>query len=435
MKIMIDPKTPQARRDFLKASALGTILATGFPGILSAQSTKAIKVGLIGCGGRGTGAASQALNADDYSELTAVADVYQERIDESLNQLRTVSDGKISHKVKVDTKNQFVGLDAYQKLIDSGVDVVLLATPPGFRPQHIRAVVEAGKHVFCEKPVAVDAPGVRDVLESVKLAKQKNISLVSGFCWRYSNYIKETFEQIESGAIGDIVAYYATYYTSPVKPMPDASERPAGMSDVEWQIRNWYNFGWLCGDSLVEQAVHSVDKVAWAMKDAPPVSCVATGGRQIPAKGGNIFDHFEVNYLYPNNVRAFVACRQMEGCYNENSDYILGTKGSATIGRGPLPRIEGEKKWTFQGTKYDMYQAEHDALFASIRQGKPLNDGARMVTSTMLAIMGRMAAYTGQQVTWDQAMNSKERLGPDKVEWNMSLPVAPMSLPGRNKVI
>lgn len=435
MKIMIDPKTPQARRDFLKAGALGTALAAGFPAILSAQSTKAIKVGLVGCGGRGTGAASQALNADDYSELTAVADVYQDRIDESLNTLRKVSDGKISHKVKVDPKNQFVGLNAYQKLIDSGVDVVLLATPPGFRPQHIRAVIEAGKHVFCEKPVAVDAPGVRDVLESVKLAKQKNISLVSGFCWRYSNYIKETFEQIESGAIGDIVAYYATYYTNPVKPMPDASERPAGMSDVEWQIRNWYNFGWLCGDSLVEQAVHSVDKVAWAMKDAPPVSCVATGGRQIPAKGGNIFDHFEVNYLYPNNVRAFVACRQMEGCYNENSDYILGTKGNATIGRGPLPRIEGEKKWTFQGTKYDMYQAEHDALFASIRQGKPLNNGVRMVTSTMLAIMGRMAAYTGQQVTWDQAMNSQEKLGPDKVEWNMSLPVAPMSLPGRNKVI
>ncbi len=432
---MIDPKTPQARRDFLKASALGTALAAGFPAILSAQSTKAIKVGLVGCGGRGTGAASQALNADDYSELTAVADVYQDRIDDSLNTLRTVSDGKISHKVKVDPKNQFVGLNAYQKLIDSGVDVVLLATPPGFRPQHIRAVIEAGKHVFCEKPVAVDAPGVRDVLESVKLAKQKNISLVSGFCWRYSNYIKETFEQIENGAIGDIVAYYATYYTSPVKPMPDASERPAGMSDVEWQIRNWYNFGWLCGDSLVEQAVHSVDKVAWAMKDAPPVSCVATGGRQIPAKGGNIFDHFEVNYLYPNNVRAFVACRQMEGCYNENSDYILGTKGTATIGRGPLPRIEGEKKWTFQGTKYDMYQAEHDALFASIRQGKPINNGVRMVTSTMLAIMGRMAAYTGQQITWDQAMNSQEKLGPDKVDWNMSLPVAPMPLPGRNKAI
>ncbi|MEP6537204.1 MAG: Gfo/Idh/MocA family oxidoreductase [Bryobacteraceae bacterium] len=432
---MIDPKTPQARRDFLKTSALGSALVAGFPAILSAQSTKAIKVGLVGCGGRGTGAASQALNADDYAELTAMADVYQERIDDSLNTLRKVSDGKISGKVKVDPKNQFVGLDAYQKLIDSGVDVVLLATPPGFRPQQIRAVIQAGKHVFCEKPVAVDAPGIRDVLDSVKIAQQKNISLVSGFCWRYSNYIKETFEQVANGAIGDLVAYYATYYTSPVKPMPDASERPAGMSDVEWQIRNWYNFSWLCGDGLVEQAVHSVDKVAWAMKDAPPVSCVATGGRQIPAKGGNIYDHFEVNYLYPNNVRAFVGCRQIEGCYNENSDYILGTKGTATIGRGPMPRIDGEKKWTFQGTKYDMYQAEHDALFASIRQGKPINNGVRMVTSTMLAIMGRMAAYTGQQVTWEQAMNSQEKLGPDKLDWNMSLPVAPMPLPGRNKVV
>ncbi len=432
---MNDPNTSTARRDFLKATALGTVLTAGFPAILSAQPSKAIKVGLVGCGGRGTGAASQALNADDYAELHAMADVYQDRIDDSLSTLQKASGGKISQKIKVDPKNQFVGLDAYQKLIDSSVDVVLLATPPGFRPQHIRAVIEAGKHCFCEKPISVDAPGARSVLETVKIAKEKNVSLVAGFCWRYSNFIKETFEQVGSGAIGDIVAYYATYYTNPVKPMPDVSERPAGMSDVEWQVRNWYNFSWLCGDSLVEQAVHSVDKVAWAMKDAPPISCVATGGRQIPAKGGNIFDHFEVNYLYPNNVRAFVACRQMEGCYNENSDYIMGTKGTAIIGRGPMPRIEGEKKWTFQGAKYDMYQAEHDALFASIRQGKPINDGVRMVTSTMLAIMGRMAAYTGQQVTWDQAMNSQVKLGPEKLEWNMSLPVAPMPLPGQTKEV
>src|SRR5205085_2562301 len=163
--------------------------------------------------------------------------------------------------------------------------------------------------------------------------------------------------------------------------MPPASERPAGMTDVDWQIRNWYNFQWLCGDSLVEQAVHSVDKIAWAMKDAPPVSCVAVGGRQIPAEDGNIFDHFEVNYLYPNNVRAFLGSRQMEGCYNENADYILGTQGSCTIGRGPMPRIAGKTEWTFQGQKNDMYQAEHDALFASIRQGKPINDGQRMATS------------------------------------------------------
>lgn len=416
------------RRDFLKAA--GAALAAGSL-LRGAQTANVIKVGLVGCGGRGTGAAAQALKADDYAELTAVADVYQERIDECLRHLTR------SHaaKVKVDPKNQFVGLDSYQKLIASGVDVVLLATPPGFRPAHLRACIEAGKHVFCEKPIAVDAPGVRHVLETTRLATQKNLSLVSGFCWRYSNYVVATFDQIHTGAIGDLVAYYATYYTSPVKPMPPASTRPAGMSDVEWQVKNWYNFQWLCGDSLVEQAVHSADKIAWAMRDQPPVSCVAVGGRQIPAEGGNIYDHFEVNYLYPNNVRAFLGCRQIENCWNENADYILGAKGACTIGRGPLPRISGEKTWTFEGQKNDMYQYEHDVLFSSIRQGKPINNGERMATSTLLAMMGRMAAYTGQEVTWEQALNSQERIFPDKLDWNGSLPVPPLPRPGVNKLV
>jgi myo-inositol 2-dehydrogenase / D-chiro-inositol 1-dehydrogenase len=401
-----------ARRHFLKAG-----MAAGFPAVLSAmQPAKTLKVGLVGCGGRGSGAAAQAMKADDYAQLTAVADIDMERAQSCLDRLKKVA----GDKIKVETSNIFLGLDAYEKLIASGVDVVLLATPPGFRPVHLRAAVEAGKHVFCEKPVAVDAPGVRHVLETAKIAKEKNLSVVAGFCWRYSNYIRATFDQVKNGAIGDIVAYYATYYTSPVKPMPAASTRPAGMSDVEWMIRNWYNFTWLCGDGLVEQAVHSVDKIAWAMGDKPPVSCVAVGGRQIPAEGGNIFDHFEVNYLYPNNVRAFLGCRQIEGCYNENSDYILGTKGSATIGRGPMPRIAGEKTWTFTGQKNDMYQAEHDALFASIRRGQPIHDVEWMTTSTMLAIMGRMAAYTGQQITWEQAINSQEALYPydAKLDWN-----------------
>jgi predicted dehydrogenase len=417
-----------SRRDALKSG----LLLAGVPSLLTGASAgKAIKVGLVGCGGRGTGAAAQALKADDYSELTAVADVFQNRIDDCLNRLAKAA----GPKVKVEKANMFVGLDGYQKLIESGVDVVLLATPPGFRPQHLRAAVTAGKHVFCEKPVAVDAPGVRDVLATAKLAAEKNLSIVAGFCWRYSNYIQETFDQIHNGAIGDIVSYYGTYYTSPVKPMPPESTRPAGMSDVEWQIRNWYNFGWLCGDGLVEQAVHTVDKVAWAFRDKPPVSCSAVGGRQIPAHGGNIYDHMEVNYLYPGNVRAFVGQRQIEGCYNENADYIMGTKGVAVIGRGPLPRIEGQNKWTFTGTKNDMYQAEHDKLFAAIRQDKPINDGERMALSTLLAIMGRMAAYTGQQVTWEQAMNSEERLFPANLEWNMSLPVRPMAMPGQTKLL
>ena len=416
------------RRDILKSGAL----AFGAPAVLSAlQATKAIKVGLVGCGGRGSGAAAQALKADDFSNLTAMADVFQERIDDSVSRLERIH----KDKVKVEKANMYVGLDAYKKLIDSDIDVVLLATPPGFRPEQLRYAIEKGKHVFCEKPMAVDAPGVRHVMETVKMARDKKLNLVAGFCWRYSNYIVEVFDRVAKGDIGDIVTYYATYYTNPVKPMPPASDRPAGMSDVEWQIRNWYNFTWTCGDSLVEQAIHSVDKVAWAMKDQPPVSCVAVGGRQIPAHGGNIFDHFEVNYLYPNGVRAMVANRQIEGCYNENSDYILGTKGQAIIGRGPNPRIVGANEWTYSGQKYDMYQREHDLLFQAIRKGEVMNDGDRMCASTMLGIMGRMAAYTGQQITWEQALNSQERIFPANLDWNGKLEVAPLAQPGKTRFL
>jgi myo-inositol 2-dehydrogenase / D-chiro-inositol 1-dehydrogenase len=416
------------RRDFLKTGAL---IAAAPAFLQGADDTKPIKVGLVGCGGRGTGAAAQALKADDYAQLVAVADIEQSRIDDSLARLKKVAE----NKVKVAPDMMFKGLDAYKQVIASGVDVVLLATPPGFRPGHLRAAVDAGKHVFCEKPVAVDAFGVRSVLETAKLAREKNLSVVAGFCWRYSNHIKETMGKVFDGLIGDVLTYYATYYTNPVKPMPPASERPAGMSDVEWQIRNWYNFTYLSGDGLVEQAVHSVDKIAWVMRDQPPVSCVATGGRQIPSPGGNIFDHFQINYLYPNGVRAFMGCRQIENCHNENSDYILGTKGQATIGRGPMPRVTGETKWTFEGTKNDMYQAEHDALFASIRRGQPINDVTWMTTSTMLAIMGRMSAYTGQQVTWEQAMNSQDKLFPDDLRWDGKFEPPPLAMPGVTKFI
>ena len=429
-----NPSPLPARREFLKAGALTGALVTGFPAIISAQSvSNAIKVGLVGCGGRGTGAASQALHADDKAELVAVADVDQSQVDKSLATLKAIS--KISDRVKVEGPSQFLGLDAYQKVVGSGADVILLATPPGFRPIHLAAAIGANKHVFCEKPIATDAPGVRSVLATVDVAKQKNLSLVAGFCWRYNTMIQETFQQLFDGAIGRPVAYYATYYTSPVKPMPPASTRPAGMSDTEWQIRNWYNFVWLCGDSLVEQAVHSVDKIAWSMHDEPPVSCVGIGGRANPAEGGNIFDHFDINYVYPNGMRAFMANRQADGCYNENADYILGTEGAITIGRGPSPRITGKKEWTWTGEKYDMYQREHDVLFASIRRHKPINDGKRMATSTLLAMMGRMAAYTGQQITWEQALNSQEKLVPDVIDWNGALPVAPRALPGVTKFL
>jgi myo-inositol 2-dehydrogenase/D-chiro-inositol 1-dehydrogenase len=429
---MKEESTKSERRDFLKAA--GAAAAVGFPGIIRAQTvTNAIKVGLVGCGGRGSGAASQALAADDYAELTAVADIDQAQIDNCLRQLKRIQ--KSAERVKVDPARQYLGLDAFQKVIESKPDVVLLATPPGFRPVHLAACIEASKHVFCEKPIATDAFGVRSVLQTTDKAAAKNLSLVSGFCWRYNNMIQETFDQMEKGAIGKIIAYYATYYTSPVKPMPAASTRPAGMSDVEWQIRNWYNFVWLCGDSIVEQAIHSVDKIAWAMHDEPPVSCVGVGGRAIPAEGGNIYDHFEVNYLYANGTRAFLANRQIPGCYNENSDYVMGSEGTCTIGRGPIPRIEGKTNWAFSGQQYNMYQKEHDMLFAAIRKNQPINNGKRMATSTLLGIMGRMAAYTGQQVTWDQAMNSQEKLVPDRIDWKGTMEVRPRAEPGVTKLI
>jgi len=422
------------RRDFLKKTGTAAgVLAAGFPGIISGQTvTNALKVGLVGCGGRGSGAAAQALSADPNTALTALADV-DEAIVEGVG-TRLKASTQFGTRVKID--RAFVGLDAYDKVINSGVDVVLLATPPGFRPQHLTAAVNANKHVFCEKPCATDSPGVREVMAAQKLAQTKNLALVAGFCWRYNNMIQEAVQQVHTGAIGRLVAHYSTYYTNPVKPMPPESERPAGMSDIEWQIRNWYNFTWLCGDSLVEQAVHNAHKIMWIMKDQPPASVVAVGGRAVPANGGNIYDHFEANYVYPNGYRVFLANRQATGCFNGTLDYVIGTDGTLLLGAGQ-PRIQtpdGQIKWQFQGEEYDMYQREHDVLFASIRSGKPKNDDLNLATSTLLSIMGRHAAYSGQQVTWDQALNSDVSLVPKPVEWTAKHEVPGLAQPGRSKV-
>lgn len=301
---------------------------------------------------------------------------------------------------------------------------------------HLKAAVAAGKHIFCEKPVATDAPGVRSVLESVEAAKQKKLALVAGLCWRYNLAERALFKRVLDGQIGEVRAIYSKYYTGSVRPMPPASERPSGMGDLEWQLHNWYNFGWLCGDSLVKQAVHAVDWMCWAMRDVPPVKAVAVGGRQIPSPGGNIFDHFEVNYQYANGVLGFLGCRQQAGCANDNTATILGTDGEAhEQGFAGMPFIKGKNKWRYDGPRPNMYQVEHDKLFASIRSGNPINDGLRMTYSTLAGIMGRMAAYTGQEITWEMAMNSQENLAPASVTWDASVPVAPMAMPGQTKFI
>ena len=421
-----------SRRDFLKHSG-AAMMAGALAGSLNvahgafAGSSDVLKVGLVGCGGRGSGAAVQALSADPNLKLVAMGDAFADRLEFSLANLQQ---SEVAAKVAVDKEHQFVGFDAYKQVIASGVDVVLLATPPHFRPAQLKAAVEAGKHVFAEKPVAVDALGVRSVLETCAEAKKKNLSIVSGLCWRYHKGMRATFEQIHNGAVGDIVAIQATYHTQTLKKYP----RQPQWSDMEFQVRNWNGFTWLSGDFNVEQHVHSLDKVAWAMKDEPPVRATGVGGRQTRSgeESGNVYDHFTVVYEYANGVKAFASCRQQDGCANDVSDHVFGTKGTCDVFKH---QVTGANPWKFAGVKNDnMYQNEHDEFFASIRSGNPINNGDYMSRSTMMAILGRMSAYTGKSITWEEAMNSQLDLTPPSYEWG-PLPVAPVAMPGITKFV
>ncbi|GEP42845.1 Gfo/Idh/MocA family protein [Brevifollis gellanilyticus] len=416
------------RRQFVHSTAILTA-ATSLRAQQKADSNETLRIGLVGCGGRGTGAANQALGAEYNGKIVAMADVDMKQIDASIASLTQ----KFPDRVDVKADKKFIGLDAYKQLIDSGVDVVLLASPPGFRPMHLQAAVEAGKHIFCEKPMAVDSVGYHVAMAAVNKAKEKKLNLVAGFCWRYSTSRLEAFKRALGGDIGKITSVYATYHTGPVKPMPPASGRPEGMSDVEWQVRNWYNFSWLSGDSLVEQAVHSVDKICWAMGDKPPMSCIGTGGRQIKAEDGNIFDHFHAAYEWDNGLICNMASRQIKGCQGHNQDVIRGEKGTLVIGKGGVPFIDGEKRWRFRGDEKNMYDLEHEALFNAIRKGEVINDGDRMMLSTMVGIMGREAAYTGQLITWDQMLACTQDLAPDTLKWGDSFKPTPMPQPGVTK--
>ncbi len=402
--------------------------------ITARSNSDTLRIGFIGCGGRGTGAAGQALNADKNVVLAAMGDVFADKIQSSLVALhREGAEKGFADRIRVPPEKRFVGLDAYQKVVESGVDVVLLTTPPCFRPEQLKAAVQAGKHIFAEKPMATDVPGMRSVMETVKIAKQKKLSLVAGFCWRYEPGRREFYQRMHDGAIGEIRAIHATFYWGGLVRPP--TERSVDMGDLEWQLRNWYKYRWISGDGFVEQACHSVDKIAWALKEASPLKAVAVGGRQSSGYGGNIFDHMFVVYDFGNDLRAFVAQRQINGCYTDNSDYLFGSEGMGIIPGWNDPLIRGKQNWRYRGPKANMYQVEHDELFASIRNGKPINDGDAMAHSTMMAIMGRMAAYTGREVTWEEACNSQVRWVPEKLDWNMKLPVAPMAVPGTTNLV
>jgi predicted dehydrogenase len=424
----------QSRRDFLQTSALavcGAVAATLGPQVHAAGSD-VLRIGLIGCGGRGTGAASQALQADKNVKLVAMADAFEDRLQFSLDTLK--KDEKVADKVAVKPEHCFVGFDAYQQVLASGIDVVLLTTPPHFRPRHLKAAVEAGKHVFAEKPVATDAPGIRSVLDTCKLAKEKNLSLVSGLCLRSDLGFRETVRRLHEGAVGDVMALQANDYRGSNWGHPRKPE----WTDMQYQMRNWYNFTWLSGDFNVEQHVHFLDVCAWVMKNEYPVRAVGIGGRQVRTgpEYGHIYDHFSIVYEYASGAKLFSNCRQQKGCKNDMSAQVLGTKGRAELSeRRKGLSIHTSNDWYYSGPTNDMYQTEHDELFASIRSGKPINNVDYMTKSTLLAIMGRMAAYTGQQITWEMALNSKEDLSPPAYDWDVKLPDPPVAMPGQTKFI
>ena len=412
-----------SRRDFLKTSAVAVAAtSTLLPGA-HAAGDDTLRVGLVGCGGRGTGAAREALRADSRVKLVALCDIFQDKLDESLGNLKNIKD--IAAKIDVPPDRQFTDFDGYQKLLGC-VDVVLLCTPPGFRPQHLKAAIEAGKHVFCEKPVAVDVAGAKSVIETARLAKEKNVSLCSGFCYRYEQPKRETVKRIHDGMIGDVAAMHITYLTNPI---PHRGSKPE-WTPMEYQVRNWYFHTWLSGDFIVEQHCHNFDKAAWVFKGEMPVACTGVGGKQTNTdpKYGYIYDHFSVAFEYKNGAKLFSMCRQMAGCTGDVNDHVIGTEGSAQLMKHTIAGKKGN--WEFGDQPFKlMYQAEHDELFAGIRSGKFINDGEAAAYSTLMAILAREAAYSGRRIKWDELLASKQNLAPKQYAWGPN-PIPGTPMPG-----
>lgn len=422
-------KSESTRRDFMKASA-ATVLGTGWAlqsDVLRAAHSsvdETIRVGLVGCGGRGTGAAVQTLQADPGTRLVAMADAFGDRLELSLKSMQKRSN--VADRVQVDPDRQFVGFDAFRKVIDSGVDVVILATPPHFRPQHLRACIDANKHVFAEKPVAVDAPGIRSVLKTTEAARKKDLMLVSGLCWRYEPGMSQTIEKVRNGAVGDLVALHSTRYNQGVGKL---AKRKPEWTDMEYQMRNWYYFTWLSGDFNVEQFVHEMDKMSWIMGDQPPARCTSTGGRinRTADHYGHVYDHFSSVFEYDDGVKYFAATRQQQGADSLFFDHVMGTDGMADLMKFT---ITGKNSWRWGKRRQNMHQLEQDAMYAALRKGETINNGDYMAKSTMLGIMARMSAYTGKSLTWEEALNSKHELAPEAYTWEAAPPPAEVAIPG-----
>jgi predicted dehydrogenase len=437
------------RRDFLKTSSLAAVGA-GVLGSLGslpgahAAGDDTIKVGLIGCGGRGTGAAGQALSTKGNVKLVAMADAFVDRLQSCLSELKKNPElQEKSDRIDVPPERQFVGFDGYEKVIAAGVDLVILTTPPGFRPLHFEAAIKAGKHVFMEKPVAVDAPGIRRVLAAVEEAKKKNLGVGVGLQRHHDPRYIETIQRLKDGAIGDIHTARVYWNDQGVW----VHHRKPSETEMEYQMRNWYYFNWLCGDHIVEQHIHNLDVINW-LKDAHPVRAQGQGGRQVRVgkEYGEIFDHHYVEFEYKDGTKMFSQCRHIPQCWSSVSEHVQGTNGLCEINAGQIkPGKDAESKkveWAYKGRSVNPYQVEHDDLFASIRAGKPLNEGEYGAMSTMTAIFGRMCTYSGKMLTWDDAFNSKISLQPAEYDFRSNPPVMPnadgvyaVAVPGQSQVV
>ena len=397
-----------------------------------AAGSDEIKIGLIGCGGRGSGAANDALDADPGVKLIALGDIFADKVQDTLKGLQERKPGQVA--VKDD--HCFVGFDAYRKVIDCGVDVVLIACTSLFNPKYFKAAVDAGKHVFAEKPHGIDPPGVRSAIETFARAKQKKLCVVSGLVYRYDPAFRETMKRVHDGAIGDILAIEENYLRAPYRLVP----RRPGDREIEYQFRNWYHFSWLSGDDILQSSVHNLDKSLWAMREETPIKAHALGGRSASFGEiyGDVFDHYSVVYEYANGVKIYSFGRAQENCFTGTSDIFIGTKGRCELMKN---RITGETNWQYDGPERDGYKVEHEELFKAIRSGTTLvNDyGAN---SSMIAILGQMACYSGKQITWDEAFKSDFTFGPTDGDFKTDPPkkpdangIYPIAIPGKTKVI
>jgi predicted dehydrogenase len=424
------------RRNFLKTSAAvgaAATLASMGTNFAHAAGQQRIKVGLVGCGGRGTGAASDSIHASPLTEIVAMGDLFKDRLDSSRQHLTTLDEkkrpkGEPHPQMKVTDDKCFVGFDAYKKVIDEPIDYVILTTPPGFRPMMFDYAINKGRHVFAEKPVATDPAGVRKWWATGKIADQKKLSVVGGFVFRRQPTHIETIKKIHNGAIGTVVSGVSYYNVGYLWHHPRQPE----WSDLEYQIRNWLYYTWLSGDLIVEQNIHRIDITNWIMKGHPE-SAYGMGGRQVrtdPAYG-YVFDHFDTEFQYANDVRVNNMCRQIDGCDPRVSELYYGTKGSADPAKG----IVGEKRTQKDETLARAYVREHEDLVAAITSGKQINESQRLGESTLTAIMGRMSGYTGKLVTWDDAVNSKLDLWPKQELAFGPWPVPPVAMPGKQPLV